>query len=256
MKEIVSVIMPVYNSEKYVLDAMNSVLTQNYKHWKLYVIDDNSSDNSKKIIRDMEKLDNRIIFIGNTTNLGPAKSRNKGIRICNGRYITFLDSDDIWHDNFLRSQLEFIEKNEAALVFSSYLKKDEKLEKIYGFYKVPSKIDFNDLLKDNCITCLTAMYDSKKCGKVYFNEKLKHEDYIMWLDILKNFAKFAYGNSEVLATYRIHRGSVNRNKVRAGKWRWEIYRRYLRFNIVKTLYYFAIYTLYAIRKNYKHINQT
>lgn len=250
MNEEVSVIMPMYNSEKYIKESIESVINQTYTNWKLYIIDDCSMDNSINIVKELEKIDIRIKLIELDENGGPAKSRNRGIKLCKGRYITFIDSDDIWNNDFLEKQLRFIKEKDTAISFSSFERKSEDLKETLGIGKIPLKVNYKQLLKDNCITCLTVLLDTKKIGKKYFNEEHYHEDYIMWLDILKS-VKYAYGNQEVLATYRIRNGSMCRNKARAATWRWIIYRKVEKLNLFKSIYYFLMYFIYGVFKSYK-----
>lgn len=250
----IAIIMPAYNAEKYIEQTINSVLMQTYKNWKLYIIDDNSVDDTVKLINRYIKDDSRIELLKLDRNVGQAKARNIGIDKCNERYLTFLDSDDIWNNNFLENQLRFMNKNNYELVFSAFERRSEDLSECYGYLDVPEKIEYKDLLKNNYLSCLTTIIDTKRIGKIYFEEGYKHEDHIMWIKILKDYIKYAYGNNEVLAIYRIRKGSTSRNKIRAAKWKWNIYRKYLKFNIAKTIYYYFHYAYRGIVKNIKFIS--
>ena len=125
MSDLVTVITPMYNSGKYIEETMNSVISQTYENWELFVIDDGSSDNCVELVSDFKKNDDRIKLIINEENQGAAISRNIGIREANGRYIAFLDSDDLWVPTKLEEQINFMSKNQLALSYSSYEKIDE-----------------------------------------------------------------------------------------------------------------------------------
>lgn len=251
--KLVSIITPVYNSEKYLRETINSVKKQTFKNWELILVDNGSTDESVKIINEYLIDDERIKLIKLGKNYGPSKARNVGIKQANGNYMCFLDSDDILCKYFIDKQVNFMKSKNAKIVYSSFYKKSEDLSKNYGAYKIKEKVSYKDLLKKNYLSCLTVMIDLDKSGKMYFNENIKHEDHLYWIDILKNNNDFAYGNEEILATYRIRQGSLSRNKLKAATWKWNIYRNELKFNLFKSLYYFSFYSLNGFLSNYKYI---
>lgn len=253
--EIVSIIMPAYNSEKYVLETLHSVLEQSFKDWVLYIVDDKSNDNTLNLITGFSKGDRRIVIIPLEKNHGQAYARNKAIKAARGKYIVFLDSDDIWNEKFLENQINFIEEKNCSIAFSAFERKNENLSISYGILQVPDKVDYKALLKDNYLSCLSTIIDISKIGKVYFEEGCKHEDHLMWLKLLRDNVEYAYGNNEVLAIYRIRNGSTSRNKFNAATWKWNIYRCYLKLNIWKSSYYFLHYTINGVKKNLKFIFQ-
>lgn len=253
MSEVISIIMPLYNSEKYIDYTIESILNQTYTNWRLYIIDDCSEDKSVDIVNKFLKKDKRISLIQNDSNLGQAYSRNRGIEQCEGEYIVFIDSDDLWYNNFLERQLSFINSKNCNVVFSSFDRYDEELNKSYGRLKIPESVTYKDLLLDNSLSCLTTMYNCKNIGKLYFNTQYKHEDHIYWIDLLKLSNETAYGNDESLAIYRIRKSSESRNKIKAAIWKWKIYRNYLKFNLLKCSYYYINYIYRGIMKNKKFI---
>lgn len=248
IKDLVSIITPMHNSEKYILDTYKSIKDQTYKKWEWIVIDDNSKDKSYEKILKLAKKDSRIKVIKNEINLRAAVSRNKGLDFAKGEYVTFIDSDDLWNLNFLEKQLNLIKEKKCNIVFASYQRKSEDLKEFLGNYIVPKYINYNNLLKTNYMSCLTVMYKKEKFSKLRFNEKLKlHEDYVMWLNLLKE--NIAYTNQEVLAIYRVRKGSVSRNKFKNLIYMYFVFRKILKLNIISTFYYLSNYIYYGLKKN-------
>ncbi len=246
MKDLVSIIMPSYNSEKYIAESIQSVIEQTYENWELLIVDDGSNDDSKQIIRKFMEHNKRIKLINLYRNYGPAIARNIGISEAKGRYIAFLDSDDIWLSYKLEKQLKFMNKNKVALCYSSYYLINEK-SKITGKFIIPKKkVDYFELLKTCIIGNLTAIYDIKKVGKV-FMENVGHEDYTLWLKILKKI-DYAYGIKEPLSKYRIIKNSISANKLKAAKWQWNIYRNVEKLSLFESLYYFMYYAYNGLKK--------
>jgi len=242
----VSIIMPNYNGSKYISQAIESVLTQTYKNWELIIIDDCSTDNSLQIIDTYVKRDARIKLIKMERNSGPAIARNTGIEYANGRYIAFLDNDDIWLEHKLEKQISFMQKHKVGLCYSSYYVIDE-LGKTITKFKIPKdKVSYRELLKSCIIGNLTAIYDTKILGKV-FMENVGHEDYTLWLKILKRI-DYAYGLKEFLAKYRVGNNSISRNKLRSAFWQWNIYRNIERLSFLEGLYYFFFYAWNGLNK--------
>ena len=245
MNNLVSIITPSYNSEKFIKETINSVISQTYKNWEMIIVDDVSSDNSCEIIELYSKKDNRIKLIKLEKNSGPAVARNRAIQEAKGRYIAFLDSDDLWHKDKLTKQLSFMQEQDIALSYTSYYRIKETSRKIiYQFY-VPEKVDYSELLKQNIIGCLTAIYDTKKIGKVYMPNIDKRQDFGLWLNILKK-VPYAYGLDEPLAYYRVRSASVSSNKILASKYNWKLYREVEKLPLYKAIYYFGWYTYRSI----------
>lgn len=243
---LVSIITPSYDSEKFISDTIQSVLNQTYKNWEMIIVDDCSPDNSNKVIEKYCKQDNRIKLIKLEKNSGPAIARNRGIKEAKGRYIAFLDSDDMWLPYKLETQVKFMQQNNVSLCYSSYFLIDENSKKIGNFIIPKEKVNYKDLLKTCIIGNLTAIYDCKKIGKVYM-ENVGHEDYTLWLKILKK-VDFAHGTKTPLAKYRLHTKSISKNKMKAAIWQWNIYRKIEKLSLIKSLYYFTHYFYNGIKK--------
>ncbi len=182
----VSIITPSFMSEKFIAQTIKSVLSQSYKYWEMIIVDDISPDNSNKIIESYCNRDNRIKLIKLDKNSGPAIARNTAIKNANGRYIAFLDADDLWEANKLEKQIKFMKEKDCALSYSYYKTMSENGDLLEKVLAPPLKLSYDDLLKTNYIGCLTAIYDTKKVGKVYMPLIKKRQDYGLWLKILKN----------------------------------------------------------------------
>ncbi|HEM6924441.1 TPA: glycosyltransferase family 2 protein [Providencia rettgeri] len=233
--------MPCYNSDKYISESIDSVLNQTYQNLELIIINDSSTDKTLEIIQSYD--DSRIKIINSIANEGVAFSRNKGISVSNGTYIAFLDSDDIWEKTKLEKQLVYLQ-NGWLIVCSNYISFDK--ENIIKSRIAPEIIHYNDMLKTNFIGNLTGIYNQCKLGK-HFQKKTGHEDYIMWLDIIKK-SNQAYCIQEPLAKYRLSSNSLSGNKIKAMQWQWVIYRNELKMPLLKAIYYFSHYILNALKK--------
>ncbi|XKE47247.1 glycosyltransferase [Halomonas organivorans] len=244
----VSVITPMHNASKFISTNIESVLTQTYSDWELIIIDDGSTDSSAEIAEAFSLQDSRIQLIRLEGNNGAAVARNRGIRLARGRYIAFLDSDDAWEPHKLESQLAFMKASEAALVFSAYRKVDEAGREL-GVVGVPERAGYRDLLKTNYIGCLTAMYDTRRLGKVEMPLIRKRQDLALWLKILKLSGEPAWGQPEVLATYTVRAGSVSSNKQQAAAYQWRVYREVEALSLPACGYYFAQYALRGLLRS-------
>jgi len=244
-KTLVSIIMPLYNCEKFITETIESVISQTYSHWELIVVDDKSIDNSPTIVENFLHKDSRIKLISLDKNSGPTNARNRAIEEAKGRYIAFLDSDDIWLPNKLQYQLAFLNDNNLVLTYSTYETIDEKSEYINTRHCVPL-ITYKDMLKTNQIGNLTGIYDVDYFGKVYL-ENTGHEDYILWLKLLKEIP-YTKGITQVLAQYRIVGDSISANKFKVLKWQWNVYRKVEKLTVLQSIYYFIFYMYYAIKK--------
>ena len=178
-KELVSIIMPMHNSAKYIGEAITSVINQTYDNWELLVIDDVSNDNSCDIVREYIKRDNRIHLLFNDNHTGrPSSPRNMGVNYAKGRYIAFLDSDDMWFPEKLEQQIPLFDDDNVAIVYSNYEKMDEDGQRANRIVKAPAMATYNMLLSGNVIGNLTGVYDQKKVGKMEFFD-IHHEDYVL-----------------------------------------------------------------------------
>ena len=239
--------MPNYNSQPFIKESMESVIAQTYKNWELIVVDDVSTDASYEIVEEYREKDKRIQLIKLDNNAGPAIARNKGIKEAMGRYIAFLDSDDLWHPDKLSKQIAFMQEKSCALSYTGYKRIEETHGTIIDTINVPLKVNYSELLKQNIIGCLSAMYDTEKLGKVYMPDLKKRQDFALWLSILKK-VPYAYGLNEPLAYYRVRTSSVSSNKLLASRYNWKLYREVEELPIYKAIYYFGWYTYRSFLK--------
>ena len=245
--DLVSIVTPMYNSEKYIRETVQSVKRQTYPHWEMIIVDDRSTDCSVEIVRELEAEDSRIRLTVLEENSGPAVARNTGIEKATGRYIIFLDSDDLWFPHLLETEVSYIREKDDAIVFASYERADESLQNNIGPFIVPKRVTYRDLLKSCHISCLTGMYDTQKVGKVYMPDFYKREDYGLWLAILKQ-GFTAWGIQEPLALYRIRENSVSRNKWEVAFRQLQYYRQEEGLSEAKSIYYFGWYLVSAFKK--------
>lgn len=245
--DLVSIITPLHNSERYVSETIDSVRAQTYANWEMVIVDDCSTDGSVALVRKYQKMDPRVRLLSLPTHGGPAVARNTGIGDAKGRYVIFLDSDDLWFPHLLQTELSFIAEKEAAIVFASYERSLEDRKTSVGPFIVPEQVCYKDLLKTCSISCLTGMYDTAKVGKVYMPDFPKREDYGVWLEILRR-GHVAWGITEPLALYRMRKGSVSRNKVRVALQQWKYYRTQEHLTLPQSIYYFCCYAGESLRK--------
>lgn len=251
MSEIlVSVIMPTHNDERYLSTSVDSVLAQTFTQWELLIIDDCSTDGTAKLIADYCQRDNRIKSLRTERASGsPTLPRNMGIAHAQGRFIAFLDSDDQWLPTKLARQVPLLqEKTDSVMVFSNYRLMDEDGVQYRQSIVAPPTTNYQQLLKGNVIGCLTVMYDTQKTGKCFF-PSLGHEDYALWLSMLKRGGT-VYNTNTFEAVYRMKRGSVSSNKLRAMGWQWYIYTRVEQLGTLRSAYYFVNYAIRAVNKRW------
>lgn len=234
--ELVSIITPSYKSKRFISQTIDSVLAQTYQNWEMIIVDDVSPDNSNKIIEEYCKKDSRIKLIKLEKNSGPAVARNKAIEESKGRYIAFLDADDMWKSEKLEKQIKFMQEKDCILSYTSYETMSEEGALQNKFINPPLKLSYKDLLKSNYIGCLTAIYDTQKVGKVYMPLIKKRQDYGLWLRILKK-TDFAYGMEESLAIYRIMSDSVSSNKFKLLKYHYKLFTEFEDISSFRALYY-------------------
>jgi len=246
-KEKVSIIVPMYNAEKFIVKTIESVLSQTYENWEMLIMNDVSTDNSLAVVNEFAKKDDRIQVVNTEKNMGVVKGRNHLIDLANGKYIAFLDADDYWHSQKLEKQIKFMKEKNASISCTEYTRVRENGEKINEIVIKP-EISYTDMLKNNYLGCLTVMYDVEKVGKRYFKELEKNEDYVLWLEIVKD-VKTIYGLKENLAYYRVLDNSRSSNKSKTAKVRWEIYRKIEKLPLLKSIYYFMHYAVRAVLKS-------
>lgn len=245
---LVSVIMPMHNSAPFLREAIESILAQTYTKWELLIVDDASTDSSLDIAKEYAEKDSRIRVMQNTRHIKmPSAPRNVGVQAAKGRYIAFLDSDDLWFLQKLEQQLSLFSDNRTAIVYSNYEKMDENSARSNRIVVAPSQATYKSLLRGNIIGNLTAIYDTKKVGKINIQD-IHHEDYVMWLSILKK-GYIARNTETTLAVYRETSHSVSSNKLKVTAWQWDIYRKVEHLSLLRSVYNFIFYAFKAFRKS-------
>lgn len=246
-KPLVSVIMPAHNAEQHIGQAIRSVQQQTVEDWELIILDDCSTDATGQIVTQEARKDSRIRLYRNTENLGVAKSRNRGLALRRGDHVAFLDSDDTWHPEKLELQLNCFRQTDADLVYTAYTIVNATDNALRKAYAVPAQITYLHLLKENVIGCSTVMIRGEMAEKFRFPEDTYHEDYVLWLAMLRDGCK-AVGLQQILMDYCYSKQSKSGKKGRAARKRWEVYRRYCGFSVVKSMWYFGCYAVAGLRK--------
>lgn len=210
MNDLVSIIMPSYNTAKYIGESIESVLSQTYHNWELIIIDDCSNDNTDEVIAKYLR-DERIRYYKNEVNSGAAISRNRALREAKGRWIAFLDSDDLWEKDKLEKQINFMENNDYSFSYTKYCEIDENSNPLNIIVSGPKKITKKGMYRYCWPGCLTVMYDAKVIGLIQIEDIKKNNDYAMWLQIIK--VCDCYLLDKKLASYRKRKGSISRNSI-------------------------------------------
>ena len=246
-QDLVSIITPAYNAQKTLVATIESVRTQTYQNWEMIISNDCSTDGTKEIAEQYAAVDKRIHVINAEANGGVAKARNIALEKAQGKYIAFLDSDDLWESIKLENQIEFMKINGIAFSFTSYQLIDENGNKLDKFVYSKSKMRYQEVLRNTLIYCLTVVVDRDKVGSFKMPPLSHTEDQLTWVDILKR-GYVAYGMPEVLALYRVSSNSLTSSKVKSAKLQWETYRKYCKFGLLKSSLYFISYAIHAVTK--------
>lgn len=247
MNSLVSIITPCYNSSKFIEECIESVLSQSYLEWEMIIVDDCSLDNSRELITQFAKEDSRINPIFLDVNIGAAEARNIAINKSKGKYIAFLDSDDLWKNNKLEKQLSFMNEKNIAFSFTSYQSISEDGMDKYSIIKAKNQIDYHSYLKNTIIGCLTVIIDKEKTGEFQMPNIRSSHDMALWLLIMKRGFS-AYGLKENLAYYRIVSTSNTSKKWKAAMEVWDVYRKVEKLNVVYSFICFVGYVFNALKK--------
>ena len=228
MDELVSIVMPSYNSALYIENAIKSVMSQTYENWELIIVDDCSTDNTQEIIECFLE-DKRIRFYKNEHNSGAAISRNYALRKAEGKWIAFLDSDDLWHPEKLEKQIRFMKENDHKFTYTDYRIKlnDEWLPYIITG---PGVVNKRKLYNYCYFSTITVMYDREYVGLIQIADLKKNNDYAMWFEVIKKAP--CYRLSECLSYYIKHEGSISSgSKIKLIKHHYILFRKALKKNV-------------------------
>lgn len=251
--ELVSIITPMYNSEKYIAEMIESVISQSYTNWELIIVDDCSNDNSVNIVNKFAINDKRIRLIKQDKNGGPSSARNRAINESNGKFLAFLDSDDIWINTKLEKQIRYMENNKVSITCTSYKIASEDMNIIYRDFIIPNIITYKMLLKQNYLSCDTVIIDKKYFKDLRIDNNAKHEDYIFWLKLIKE-VECVHGIQECLAIYRVRENSRSSGKINSAIEIFNVYKTKENLGILKSYFYTLQYILRGVFK-YRNIKK-
>ncbi|MDG2433119.1 glycosyltransferase family 2 protein [Flavobacterium sp.] len=222
---LVSVIIPTFNSAQFIAEAIQSVQLQSYANWEIIVVDDASQDTTVTIVSELIKADARIQLYQLAQNSGTGVARNLGLEKAKGKYLAFLDSDDLWKPHKLEKQLQWMHIHQLPFTFSFYDCMDENGQPLGREIQAPKNLTYNQLFFCNYIGNLTGIYDVAFFGKIPISPNRKRQDWMLWLTILKRI-RTSQPVPESLAFYRIRSNSISTAKVNLLKHNYAIYRKH------------------------------
>lgn len=251
MNDLVSIIMPSYNTAKYILESIHSVQAQTYKNWELIIVDDCSTDDTDAVVSSV--VDNRIKYLKNVNNLGAALSRNRALKEAKGRWIAFLDSDDLWMQDKLEKQINFMRNSGYSFSYTNY-KEIDSIGNESGVYVTgPKKITKVGMFNYCWPGCLTVMYDAEKVGLIQIEDIKKNNDYAMWLKVCQKADCFLL--DEYLASYRKGRtGSISSHSYTALiKWHYKLFREAEKKSVVSSVICTGRNLVFGLYKKKKYV---
>lgn len=244
---LISIITPSYNASRFIGQTIESVRMQTYQNWELIIVDDCSTDETPNILNRYANVEPRIKVHFLKENSGAAVARNFALTQAKGSFVAFLDSDDCWKPEKLEKQLSFMQTNDYAFSFTGYEFITHEGVYLHKQVSAPEQVTYGDMLKNTIVGCLTVMIDLNKVGSIQMPNIRTRQDLATWLSILKK-GFVAYGLNENLAEYRIGNPSISKNKWKAAKMNWFVYRKIEKLNLLKALWCFSHYAYYAVAK--------
>lgn len=245
MNELVSVIMPSYNTAEYISDSIKSVQNQSYENWELLIVDDCSIDETEKIVSSFN--DSRIRFFKNEKNSGAAVSRNRALREAKGKWIAFLDSDDLWFPEKLEKQIKFMNDNGFHFSYTNYEEINEINEPLNVKITGPKKISKQGMYNYCWPGCLTVMYDAEYIGIIQIKDIKKNNDYAMWLEICPKADCWLL--DECLGEYRKRSGSISRQSIKTMiGWHYKLWRDEKEKNLFFSLWFTGLNLFFGFIK--------
>lgn len=232
--------MPSYNSQKFIEKSVQSIVNQTYENWELIIVDDASSDKTVALITSFAQKDTRIKYLVLQENSGTGVARNTALSIVQGRYIAFLDSDDLWKPNKLQIQIEFLHKQQIPFTFSAYDCIDETGNPLNKRVFPPKNMSYLQLFFCNYVGNLTGIYDTHFFGKIPISNIRKRQDWMLWLTILKKIKK-AQPINDSLAFYRIRQNSISASKLDLVKHNFAVYRTFHGYNWPVSIFFMSIF---------------
>ena len=245
-RPLVSVVTAAFNAEAFIADTVQSVRQQSLKDWEMLVVDDASGDATANIVHEISERDPRIHLIRLPRNSGVSAARNTALEQAKGRFIAFLDSDDLWLPQKLERQVAFMRERNAPISYTAFRRINEGGKRVGRIVRVPTQLTYRQLLKNTAIALLTSMIDTEKTGPIRIADA-KHEDYVLWLSILKR-GFVAHGLQEDLARYRLVSHSLSSKKKRSAAWVWDVYRKTEKLSPLHAAWCLAHYGTRALLK--------
>ena len=248
MNTTVSIVVPVYHAEKYIRETLDSVLAQTYSDWELLLVVDGREDPTIEVIEAYvrEKQETRIRLLIQEANKGAALARNRGVKEAAGRYVAYLDADDLWKPGKLEKELAFMKEQAAAFVFTGYEFADENAVGLGKVVRVPQRLVYREALKNTTIFTSTVLFDTEKIGKELLEmPNVRSEDTALWWKLLRS-GYDAYGLDENLVYYRRPAKSLSSNKLVAVKRIWNLYRKVEGLSVPYSCYNFCFWAVRAV----------
>ena len=248
----VSIIVPVYNAERYIADTLLSVQAQTFSDYEVLIVDDHSDDNSFEIVRSFCVVDPRFSLVRNEFNSGAAKCRNQMIQISGGRFIAFLDADDLWHPDKLRLQILAMLESDSAMSCTAVdiISGDGS---VLGVRAVPARVTYDVLAKRTPIVNSSVIVDLHKVGSISVPDIRRRQDFALWLKLIREHG-YALGIPERLTSYRVHSESLSRNKIVSATYTWKVLRDIEGISFFRALYYFLCYSFKGIFARLRGLN--
>lgn len=250
MNELVSIITPLYNAEDFIGRTIESVRSQTYPHWEMIIVDDCSSDSSKKVVRKYMEEDERIKLVELEQNVGTGMAKNKALEHVNGKFIAFVDSDDWWLPEKLEKQVRFMKENQYPISYTAYRMVNADGSKETKTVNIVKSLSLEQYLRNTLIGFSTSMINIDITGQIGFMDLRSREDTQLWITLLKQGFK-AYGLDEMLVKYRVHKRSITANRVKAARQTWRLYYRIEKLGLFRSMYYFHGYLWNTVKKHYK-----
>ena len=228
---LVSILIPTFNSEKFILETLQSIQKQTYINWEIILVDDCSTDGTLTIVAKFAVNESRIQYSKLGENLGTGVARNSALTSAKGRYIAFLDADDLWLPEKLEKQVNFMKKNQLPFTFSFYVCIDEAGNPLNKRVEAPLNLSYLELFFCNYIGNLTGIYDVEFFGKIPISSIRKRQDWMLWLTVLKKI-KTAQPVPESLASYRVRTDSLSTSKLNLIQYNFAVYRRFHGYSFI------------------------
>jgi teichuronic acid biosynthesis glycosyltransferase TuaG len=247
MGDLISIITPTYNSGRFIAETIESVRNQTYQNWEMIIVDDCSTDETKKVVEEYIQQDNRIKYYLLEQNSGAAVARTKAMELASGAYMAFLDSDDLWSNDKLERQLTFMKTNNYAFTCTTYEQIDEAGNPLNKTIKTKTKTNYNGVLLSCPVGNSTVMYNVEKLGKFVVPNIRKRNDDALWLQMLKKEI-YIYGMPDVLMQYRVRSNSISSNKIDLVKYHWYLYRKIEHLSVTRSLFHVGYWGFIKVLK--------